>query len=87
MNEAEITALVDRLRREPSETEWLEFKATSLDAQIIGEYISALANSASIAGKPNGYLVFGIDDAAHNIVGTKFEPKTIKAKGNQDLLI
>lgn len=87
MNEAELTALVDRLRREPSETEWLEFKANSLESQAIGEYISALANSASIAGKPNGYLVFGIDDATHNIVGTKFEPKTIKAKGNQDLLI
>ncbi|MFH0958217.1 MAG: RNA-binding domain-containing protein [Pseudomonadota bacterium] len=87
MNEAELTALVDRLRSEPSETEWLEFKANSLESQAIGEYISALANAASVAGKPNGYLVFGIDDAAHNIVGTKFEPKTIKAKGNQDLLI
>lgn len=87
MNEAELTALVDRLRGEPSETEWLEFKGNSLEPHAIGEYISALANSASIAGKPNGYLVFGIDDTTHNIVGTKFEPNTIKAKGNQDLLI
>ena len=87
MNEAELTALVDRLRREVSETEWLEFKTNHLEPQAIGEYISALANSASLAGKPNGYLVFGIDDPTHKIVGTKFEPKNIKAKGNQDLLI
>ncbi|MGO8879109.1 MAG: RNA-binding domain-containing protein [Desulfomonilaceae bacterium] len=87
MNDSELTALVDRLRGESTETEWLEFKANHLESQSIGEYISALANSASIAGKPNGYLVFGIDDSGHNIVGTKFEPKSTKAKGNQDLLI
>jgi ATP-dependent DNA helicase RecG len=87
MNESELTALVDRLRREPSETEWLEFKANRYESQSVGEYVSALANAACIAGKSNGYLVFGIDDASHDVVGTNFEPQTTKAKGNQDMLI
>ncbi len=87
MNDSELTALIDRLRNNPSETEWLEFKANHLESQSIGEYISALANAACIAGKSNGYLVFGIDDASHDVVGTNFEPQTTKAKGNQDLLI
>ncbi len=87
MNDTELTALLDRLRREPFETEYLEFKANHLEPQAIGEYISALANSAAVGGKLNGYLVFGVDDATHDVVGTKFEPKIIKAKGNQDLLI
>ena len=47
MNPAELAALLDRLRAEPRETEWLEFKANRYEAQDLGEYISALANSAS----------------------------------------
>ncbi|MFC1833720.1 helix-turn-helix domain-containing protein [Thermodesulfobacteriota bacterium] len=62
MNNAELIALVNRLRREPAETEWLEFKRNRYESQAIGEYLSALANSACLVGKPKGYLVFGIDD-------------------------
>ena len=87
MNKLELMALVDRLRSEPSESEWLEFKGSNYDPQIIGEYFSALANSACIGGKALGYLVFGIEDATHEVVGTDFDPYTTKGKGNQDLLI
>jgi ATP-dependent DNA helicase RecG len=87
MTEKELAALIDRLRAEQSETEWLEFKDSCYEAQIIGEYISALANAACLEGKPRGYLVFGIDDRSHQIVGTSFDPYAAKAKGNQDLLI
>jgi len=87
MNNSELIALVDRLRREPTETEWLEFKAKRYEPQVIGEYFSALANSACLAGKTRGYLVFGIDDASHDVVGTQFDPYAAKGKGNQDLLI
>ncbi len=33
MNTADLTALLDRLRAEPRESEWLEFKATRLELQ------------------------------------------------------
>lgn len=83
MNNADLTALLDRLRAEPRESEWLEFKANRFDAQAIGEYLSALANSACLLGKPRGYLVFGIEDGTHAVVGTSFDPQTEVGQGNQ----
>lgn len=64
MDNAELSALVDRLRRESSEVEWLEFKENRYEPQVLGEYLSALANAACLAGKPRGYLLFGIDDVS-----------------------
>jgi ATP-dependent DNA helicase RecG len=86
VNERERIALIDRLRALPIETEWLEFKRNRHEPQQLGEYLSALANAACLAGQPRGYLVFGIDDATHAVVGTHFDPYAVKAKGNQDLL-
>lgn len=83
MNTADLTALLDRLQAEPRESEWLEFKATRLDAQPLGEYLSALANSACLLGKPRGYLVFGIADGTHAVVGTAFDPQAEAGQGNQ----
>jgi ATP-dependent DNA helicase RecG len=86
VNNDELIALVDRLRALPTETEWLEFKRNRHEPQAIGEYLSALANAACLANQPRGYLVFGIDDDTHAVVGTKFDPYAAKGKGNQDLL-
>ena len=83
MNTAELHALLDRLRTEPHETEWLEFKTNRYESQLLGEYISALANSACLHGKPRGYLVFGIENETHDVVGTTFEPVAERGKGNQ----
>lgn len=79
-------ALIDRLRVLSAETEWLEYKRNRYEPKDIGEYLSALANGACIAGQPRGYLVFGIDDETHEVVGTTFDPYAVKGKGNQDLL-
>lgn len=87
MNAQELTALLERLRREPRETEWLEFKDSHFEPQLLGEYLSALANAACLAGKPRGYLVFGVQDKTHAVIGTDFDPYAAKGKGNQDLLI
>jgi len=86
MNKAELIALVDRLRALPKETDWCEFKRNNYESQQLGEYLSALANAACVAGQPQGYLLFGIDDVTHEVVGTLFDPFTTKGKGNQDLL-
>jgi len=86
MTESGHIALIDRLRALPTETEWIEFKRNHYEPQLLGEYLSALANAACLAGQPRGYLVFGIDDETHEVVGTRFDPHTVKAKGNQDLL-
>jgi len=86
MTESGHIALIDRLRALPTETEWFEFKRDRYEPQLLGEYLSAIANAACLAGQPRGYLIFGIDNATHKVVGTRFDPYTAKAKGNQDLL-
>jgi len=67
MNNSELAALVDHLRAEPHELEWLEFKHNRYPPQELGEYLSALANGACLQGKPCGYLLFGIDDKSPEI--------------------
>ena len=73
------------LTQQPTEQEWLGFKHNFHSPEEIGKRISALANGACLAGKKFGYLVFGVEDGTHEIVGTSFSPKTKKAKGNEDL--
>lgn len=83
LNHADLHALLDRLRAEPRETEWLEFKSNRYEPQDLGEYLSALANAACLMGKQRGYLVFGVKDGSHAVTGTSFDPLSEKAKGNQ----
>ena len=74
---------MDELRKLPSETEWVEFKRNSEKPEEIGEYLSALANSAALVGKSSAYIVCGIDDAPHDVVGTTFEPGKRKVGGEE----
>jgi predicted HTH transcriptional regulator len=78
----------ERLVREliaiPRETEWLELKHNKDDPAEIGEYLSALANSAALFGKAWAYVLWGIDDQTHLMVGTTFDPVTRKI-GNEEL--
>jgi predicted HTH transcriptional regulator len=83
MTENELKTLLSELRSFPNETEWIEFKENN--AHEIGEYISALSNSACIQDKEFGYIIFGLDDKTHRIAGTLFSPYQ-KAKGNEDLI-
>jgi len=69
-----------------TETEWIEFKLNNQPPERIGEYISALANSAAIHKKSEAYLIFGIHDKTHEIRSTKFNPDKTKGKGNEDLI-
>ncbi len=90
MNDAQLISLLDTLRAAPSEEEWFEFKANNAKPDDIGEYISALANSARLFGKEDAYIVWGVDDRSHEIVGTEFEPRRERVGGenknsNQEL--
>lgn len=76
--------LVKELLRSSKECEWIEFKHSNADKDDIGGYLSALANSAALHGKVNGYLIWGVEDETHKILGTSFEPKKKKV-GNEEL--
>ena len=79
-----LVGLVRELCKLGAETEWVEFKVDNAEPQEIGEYLSALANSAALVGKSVAYLVWGVDDRSHAIVGTRFAPEAIKV-GNEEL--
>jgi predicted HTH transcriptional regulator len=64
MNQQEIEKLLLKLQSIPKECEWVEFKVDNSNPQEIGEYISALSNSAYYHKQDYGYLVFGIEE--HN---------------------
>lgn len=83
-DEDDLGGLVARLTALPRENEWVEFKENFQDPDEIGEYISCLANSAALAGQETGFLVWGIRDADHAIIGTRFDPSAAK-RGNEDL--
>jgi ATP-dependent DNA helicase RecG len=79
-----LVSLVNELRGLPSETEWIEFKINDAEPQAIGEYLSALANAAALAGKAFAYLVWGVRDEDHAIMGTTFNPHATRV-GNEEL--
>ena len=81
---AYLQSLVRELLSLPAETGWVEFKHNNTDAQQIGEYLSALSNSAALEGKAFAYLLWGIEDGTHAVVGTHFVPQTCKI-GNEEL--
>jgi predicted HTH transcriptional regulator len=84
MNNEQLIELVNDLVKQPSESEWVEFKLNFHSADEIGARISALSNGACLTHQPYGYLVFGVEDSTQIIKGTSFRPKTCK-KGNEDL--
>ena len=89
MHENDLHTLLQSLLTENREQTWLEFKTNvalqkaSVTPEGIGEYISALANGACVSNKDFGYLVLGIQDKTHEVVGTNFKPHQYKI-GNQD---
>ena len=70
MEYIDFKKLVDALTSKPKETEWLEFKHNFHSKEEIGERISALSNSAYLCSMPFGYIVFGVNDENHDVVGT-----------------
>jgi ATP-dependent DNA helicase RecG len=86
MTEKDLGALLEALIRLPTEQQWVEYKMNkgSISNELIGEYISSISNGATLANKPFGYMVWGIEDGTHQVKGTNFLFSKAK-QGNQDL--
>ena len=80
----QLVGVVERLLEQSRESEWFEFKHNNADPQDIGEYISALANSAALVGQPSGLLIWGVDDETHEAIGTTFDPAEARV-GREEL--
>lgn len=79
-----LPGLVRELCALPDETPWVEFKVDNSNPHEIGEYVSALSNAAALAGKNTAYLLWGVTDADHALVGTTFDPAR-ERRGNEEL--
>jgi hypothetical protein len=84
MDSKKLNALLSRLRNDPDEAEWVEFKLNNSKPEDIGEYLSALSNAARLHDQPMAYFVWGVKNDANDLVGTAFTPKKQKV-GNEEL--
>ncbi|WP_313029664.1 ATP-binding protein [Soonwooa sp.] len=77
MTPKQLQVTLNNLRSLSSENEVVEFKEAknTYDFTKLGKYFSALSNEANLCGKPNAWLIFGVEDKKHTIVGSQFRPK------------
>ena len=76
-----INDIINEARKHSSELPWIEFKHNNYDPQEIGEYVSALANTAALFNQEHAFLIWGIDDTTHDVLGTTFRPQSERVKG------
>lgn len=81
----QLIGLIEQLRAHGHETGTFEAKEGLSVPQEIGEYISALSNSAALNSEAFGFLVWGLKDEDLSVAGTDFSYLG-KGKGNEDLI-
>ncbi|MCD8054098.1 MAG: putative DNA binding domain-containing protein [Lachnospiraceae bacterium] len=69
----DLKQTVKELISAETEEEWFDFKENWYEPAGIGEYISSLSNAAAMLGKEYGYLIWGVNDKSHEIVGTAMD--------------
>jgi ATP-dependent DNA helicase RecG len=80
-----LANIQDRTTAAPSESGWIEYKENYFDPIAIGEALSALANGATLADQPAGFICWGVNDYTRHVVGTEIDLSKKKV-GNEDLL-
>ena len=80
MNDSELKTILDRLLDLESENEVVEFKEAKndFDFRKLGKYFSALSNEANLKKVKFAWLVFGIENKRHDIVGTQYRSERKK---------
>ena len=87
MEHATLLKLLEQFRQLPREEATVEFKSNWKRIDDIGEYISAMANTAALERQERAWLIWGIDNATHAVKGTTFDPFASKGEGNQPLIM
>ena len=85
MSNEDIKLLMQQLLKLPKESEWVEYKYNFHSPEEVGELLSALSNGACLNNQKHGYLIFGIENSTHKILGTDFKPTQHK-KGNEEII-
>lgn len=74
-SQEELVVLLSSLLKLHAETEIVKFKKAenSFSDSDLGEYFSALSNEANLKGVKMGWLVFGVDNTTHKVLGTNYK--------------
>ena len=69
-----------------AESEIVEFKKaeSNFDFDELGRYFSALSNEANLRERDFAWLVFGVHDKTHTIVGTSYKDGEVALKIGND---
>ncbi|MDR0683278.1 MAG: putative DNA binding domain-containing protein [Dysgonamonadaceae bacterium] len=80
MSEQELDKILSKAIAHNAESEIIEFKEAkeSYDFDKIGKYFSALSNEANLKCKPYAWLIFGVEDKEHRIVGSNYRKERRK---------
>lgn len=79
-----LDRLVLELCKLPRETAWVEFKHDNYNPEMIGQDIAALANGAALYDKEHAYMIWGVRDEDHAILGTNYNLQNLQV-GRQEL--
>lgn len=63
-------ALLASLCAMPRERNWAEFKENTFHHNTVGKYVSGLANAAMLERQKIAYMVWGVENETHEVVGT-----------------
>ncbi|MCA0014173.1 putative DNA binding domain-containing protein [Mesorhizobium sp. B292B1B] len=86
MQSDQLIDLIQDLRDMPAENGFCEFKENSDHAEQIGALVSALSNAACLEGEAHAYIVWGIRDGTHDLVGTTFDQRgKVPGGSNQEM--
>lgn len=77
MTEQQLFDKLNELRSQQAENEIVEFKEANkgYDFNKLGKYFSALSNEANLKHTTYAWLVFGVENKKHGIVGSKYREK------------
>lgn len=87
MDNTILLNLLDQFCSLPREQATVEFKSSWDFPQDIGEYLSAMANTAVLERHDRAWLIWGVDSETHAVKGTSFDPFTSKGEGKQPLIM
>ena len=79
-----ISSIIVEAISHTTELPWIELKSNNSEPQMIGEYVSALSNTATLFNQQHGFMIWGVNDKTHEIEGTTFDHSSAKV-GNQSL--
>ena len=77
-------SLIKTFANNMDENEIVEFKENNADPDMIGKDVSALSNMAALLEREKAYLIWGVRDSDHKLVGTNFSPNKTKI-GNEEI--